>query len=333
MPSQVLPRPDPLLHLPVVILMIKSSCNCRCAMCDIWQDKAGREMSLALVEDWLEQLRALQTQEIVLSGGEPLMHSEVEKICSAARFHDFRLTLLTTGLLLKRHAPWISRLIDHIYVSLDGPEAVHNGIRNIPQAYAKLAEGVAAVRRLAPNLPIGARCTVQRGNFRSLNETVSAARLLGLDTISFLAVDVQPSHFGRPDPWTQNGIALSSTDLPALRGALDRLYAEQAREFAVGFIRESPEKLERKLYQYFEALSGTGDYPAVHCNAPWVSAVIETDGRLRPCFFHRPYSGNPAEQTLEQILNAAPARDWRRSLDMQHDPICRRCVCTLARSE
>ncbi|OGT78795.1 MAG: hypothetical protein A3I78_08175 [Gammaproteobacteria bacterium RIFCSPLOWO2_02_FULL_56_15] len=302
-------------------------------MCDIWRDKTGREMPLELVEDWLEQLHALHTREIVLSGGEPLMHSEVEKICAAARSCGFRLTLLTTGLLLKRHAPWISRGIDRIYVSLDGPAAVHNRIRNIPGAYAKLAAGISAVRSLAPNLPIGARCTIQQGNFRNLNETVAAARQLGLDSISFLAADILPGHFSRPDPWTQNGIALSSTDLPALRSVLDRLYAEKAREFADGFIVESPEKLEHKLYQYFQALAGTGDYPAVHCNAPWVSTVIETDGRLRPCFFHRPYPGHPVEQPLEQIINSAPAKDWRQSLDMLRDPICKRCVCTLARSE
>lgn len=331
MPSLALPRPDPLKHLPIVILLLKSSCNCRCSMCDIWLDKTGREMPLSLIETMLDQMHALQTREIVLSGGEPLMHSEAEKICREIKSRGLRLTLLTTGLLLKRHSSWISRLVDRIYVSLDGPEAVHNRIRNIPQACAKLAAGVSAVRRLAPDLPIGARCTVQQENFRSLNETVSTARQLGLDSISFLAADIQPGHFGRPDRWKGKNIAISASDLPQLRNALDRLYAEQAREFATGFIVESPEKLEHKLYRYFQALAGRGDFPAVHCNAPWVSTVIETDGRLRPCFFHRHYPGDPAEQPLDQILNAAPASDWRRDLDMQRDPICTRCVCTLAR--
>lgn len=36
-------------------------------------------------------------------------------------------------------------------------------------------------------------------------------------------------------------------------------------------------------------LARLGQVPAVApgCNAPWVSALIETDGTVRPCFFHR----------------------------------------------
>ena len=84
----------------------------------------------------------------------------------------------------------------------------------------------------------------------------------------------------------------------------------------------------RRLPRYFAALNGDGDFPPTICNAPWVSTVIEADGTVRPCFFHDPL-GNIHQQPLEAILNAEPAQAFRRRLDVTHDAICRKCVCTL----
>ncbi|MGH7451506.1 MAG: SPASM domain-containing protein, partial [bacterium] len=84
----------------------------------------------------------------------------------------------------------------------------------------------------------------------------------------------------------------------------------------------------RRLPQYFAAINGMGDFPENHCNAPWVSTVIEADGTVRPCFFHRPL-GNIHVRPLEAILNSDEAMAFRRQLDMKTDPICRQCVCTL----
>jgi radical SAM protein with 4Fe4S-binding SPASM domain len=62
------------------------------------------------------------------------------------------------------------------------------------------------------------------------------------------------------------------------------------------------------------------------CNAPWVSAVVEADGTVRPCFFHRPL-GNIHEKALIETLNGEAAVDFRRRLDIANDPICQRGVC------
>ena len=67
---------------------------------------------------------------------------------------------------------------------------------------------------------------------------------------------------------------------------------------------------------------------APRCNAPWVSAVVEADGTVRPCFFHRAL-GNIFEQPLIDIVNGPEAVRFRRELDMARNPICRRCVCSV----
>jgi Fe-coproporphyrin III synthase len=64
------------------------------------------------------------------------------------------------------------------------------------------------------------------------------------------------------------------------------------------------------------------------CNAPWVSAVIEADGSVRPCFFH-PSIGNLSGTTLEAVINGAEGRGFRSTLNVANNPICRNCVCSL----
>jgi MoaA/NifB/PqqE/SkfB family radical SAM enzyme len=368
-----LPRPDPLAELPIVILYPHSRCNCRCLMCDIWRDTAKRELGAAEVTRWVGEWRRLGVRQVVLSGGEALLHSDLWTICEGLREAGILITLLSTGLLLARDAARVAHYCAEVIVSLDGPEEVHDRIRNLPRAYRKLAAGVAALRAQAPAtapvpssapapapapapasasgppasgpsvsgpsaaaagaLPITGRCTVQRLNFRHLRATAAAARELGFDRLSFLAADVSTDAFNRPLPWAPGRVAevaLAAAELPELAAELDALERERPEDFASGFLLESPDKLRRRLYDYYAALCGQGDFPANRCNAPWVSTVIEADGTVRPCFFQPPLGNLRQAESLAAVLDSPPARAWRRGLDVATDPICRKCVCTLA---
>jgi len=335
----LLPRADPIARLPILILYPHSRCNCRCLMCDIWRQARRDELTAADVERWLPEWRALGVERVVLSGGEALLHSHLWQLCGLLRDAGIGITILSTGLLLARDAAALARVCDDVVVSLDGPPAVHDHIRNLPRAYAKLAAGVAALRATDPRIAISGRCTVQRANYRQLRATVGSARALGLDRISFLAADVTSEAFNRPGGWEPEraaGIALGPGDLPLLAAELAALTREHAADFASGFIAESPEKLERRLLQYFAALLGVldgGDFAPVECNAPWVSAVVEADGTVRPCFFQPPLGNLKAAGSLTAILNTEAAVAWRRGLDTARDAICRRCVCSLALRE
>lgn len=328
----MIPSRDPIAELPIVILYPHSRCNCRCVMCDIWQVTTKREMAPADLARWLPEWRRLGVRRVVLSGGEPLMHSALWELCGPLREAGIGITLLSTGLLLKRQAADIARFCDDVVVSLDGPREVHNRIRNVPRAYEKLAEGVAALRAAAPAVRISGRCTVQRANYRSLRATVSAAHEIGLDRISFLAVDVSSQAFNRPGGWPTERVgevALEQTDIPVLAAELSALVTERADDFASGFIAESPVKLRRRLQQYFAALLGQGAFHPNDCNAPWVSTVIETDGTVRPCFFQPALGNVHAAGSLDAVLNSPEALRWRRGLDTHRDAICRKCVCSL----
>jgi MoaA/NifB/PqqE/SkfB family radical SAM enzyme len=316
-------------RLPILILCPHSRCNCRCVMCDIWKSDRVQEIGTAFLDRHLGDIQALGVEWVVFSGGEPLLHSDLFPLCERLRRLGIRITILSTGLLIEKHAAAIVAHTDDVIVSLDGPPGVHDRIRRVPHAFDQLAGGVRALHRLSPAFPVAARCTVQKLNYNRLRETVQVARALNLVSISFLAADLTSTAFNRPQGWPPERraeVALTADEVCELESEVNALLAEANG----GFVLESPEKL-RRIVRHFQAQLGMIEPVAPRCNAPWVSAVVESDGTVRPCFFHRPI-GRLGEQSLQEAVNGKEAVRFRRSLDIPKDPVCRRCVCSLWRS-
>src|SRR5918993_856802 len=118
-----------LSHLPVLVINVQNRCNCRCAMCDIWKRTEDTGFDPNLLRAQLDDMQALGVQWVVFSGGEPLMHSGLFRMCAMLRAAGIRVTVLTSGLLIGRLAAPISENVDDLIVSLDGPAAIHDRIR------------------------------------------------------------------------------------------------------------------------------------------------------------------------------------------------------------
>ena len=317
-------------ELPVLVLFPHNRCNCRCLMCDIWKISEVREITAKDLEPHLASLRALKVRWVVFSGGEPLMHSDLASLAAVLRPEGIRLTLLTSGILLEQRSATLASCVDDVIVSLDGPPEVHDAIRAVPGAYRRLERGICALRKLRPQLLVQGRCTVQKTNLRELRATVRTARELKLNSISFLAADVTSRAFNRPHGWSQErqaGTALNAIDIEQLDFEIETLIREFQRDIECGFVSENPEKL-RRIVLHFRAHFGQVQPVAPRCNAPWVSAVVESDGTVRPCFFHNPI-GNIHVSAISAILNSDAAMKFRRGLNVADNPTCRQCVCSL----
>jgi MoaA/NifB/PqqE/SkfB family radical SAM enzyme len=324
-------RPEPILRaLPILILHPHSRCNCRCVMCDIWKITAAEEITLADLERHAADIERLNVRWVVFSGGEPLMHSDLFRLAARLRKTGIRNTLLSTGLTLESQAAKVVANLDDVIVSLDGPADVHDRIRRVPGAFERLAAGVRALRKHRARFPVSGRCTVQRLNHTRLRETVEEAKRLDLDSLSFLAADLTSAAFNRPSGWSlerRSGVAIPSHALPFLHAEIESLITDYSPEIQNGFIAEGPEKL-RRVVRHFRAHAGSAAFQAPRCNAPWVSAVVEADGTVRPCFFHPPL-GNARNDGLLNVLNGPVAVAFRKALDVATDPVCLRCTCSL----
>jgi len=322
---------DIIRALPIVILMPHSACNCKCVMCDIWKDNKNlKQLTEGDIQGLLSSLKKFGTREVVMSGGEALLNPNFFRLCEILHQQNIKISLLSTGLSLKKNVEQILTWIDNIIVSLDGNEEVHDRIRNIPHAFQKLKEGVQLIKSIDPKFRITARTVIHKLNFRIWDSIIDSAKEMGLDQISFLPADVSSHAFNREVLWSENRrheILVEQNELPELSVVINGILENYEEDFESRFIAESPGKF-RKIYNYYAAFYNLNPFPYKKCNAPWVSTVIEADGTVRPCFFHEPI-GNIRDNSLEEILNSKESIRFRKDLDMGSNSTCVKCVCYL----
>jgi len=299
-------------------------------MCDIWRSSETHQISWQLLQDLLAAFQTLEVRWVVLSGGEPLLYSNLFELAELLKQREIRVSILSTGQRLEELSEKVAIHTSDTILSLDGPENVHDRIRCLKGAFLRLTRGIQRVREYRADYPFSCRTTVQRDNFRHLRATVEAARVAGFNSISFLPADVHSTAFNRPQPWQANRqrkITGFKEEIEILQQEIEQLITEYALEIESGFIRENPEKL-RRIVQQFRVHIGEALPVSPRCNAPWTSAVIEADGTVRPCFFHQSL-GNIHTQSFINIVNGTAARLFRASLDIPTNPTCQQCVCSL----
>ena len=124
-------------------------CNLRCHHC---YSSSGPDRRGVLGDDVLADLvsdaAALGYATLAVSGGEPLMFPGLEALLRAAREAGMRTMVTTNGTLVTpRRLAELAPLLDLLAFSLDGPPDVHNAVRAVPWAFAKLDRGLAVAAR------------------------------------------------------------------------------------------------------------------------------------------------------------------------------------------
>jgi MoaA/NifB/PqqE/SkfB family radical SAM enzyme len=180
---------------------------------------------------------------VLVSGGEPLLHPQWSELVALLRNDGRQVVLLTSGILLAKHAAVVGEMCAHTIVALDGAT---------PETYKRIrgVDGLAAVERGVRSLvdggaSVGLHCTVQRGNYTELPAIVRAVQAWGVERVSFLAVDVSTHQASARKGEFERQVAPTADDLPRFDLVLDGMEQEFAADFAKGFIAESPAQLRR----------------------------------------------------------------------------------------
>jgi MoaA/NifB/PqqE/SkfB family radical SAM enzyme len=297
-------------------------------------------MKAELIEQIESEIKPLGVRWVVLSGGEAMQHPHWAKIARRFREQGARVLLLTNGLLLRKQIDHVVSSVDEVIVSLDGGTAAsYEAIRGV-DGFDLIMDGIRQVRMA--NIPVTTRTTVQRANFREIPQIIDACKNADVNFISFLTVDVSnPFAFGNrfdgdasiplmgfsPTEHHPPVTALQPEDLPELNQILANIETKYADDFGMGRIAESPAKL-RRMISYFGALTGGEDFSPVKCNAPHISAVIEVDGSLRPCYF-LPKMGKINGGGISGEINMPEALALRAAYRAGERAECERCVCPL----
>jgi len=111
-------------HHPVLVHIIPMRrCNLACRYCNEY-DAVSAPVPLEVMLRRVDRLAELGTSAITISGGEPLMHPDLDKIVARIRERGMIVTLITNGYYLSPER--IARLnragLDHLEISIDNLE-------------------------------------------------------------------------------------------------------------------------------------------------------------------------------------------------------------------
>ncbi|MEW6110446.1 MAG: radical SAM protein [Nitrospirota bacterium] len=111
-------------------LQITDRCNLRCKHCYINTplNPAGCELSVKQIRNILKEFEEMQGLRVLITGGEPLIHSRFDEINRILPDFFVRKLLLTNGLLLNKQI-LDSLNVDEIQISIDGLEKAHDALR------------------------------------------------------------------------------------------------------------------------------------------------------------------------------------------------------------
>lgn len=106
-------------------------CNASCSFCDIWE-KPSPYVTMKEVEENLRALKRLGVKVIDFTGGEPLLHREIDQFLKLAKDLGFITTLTTNTLLYPKWAHKLKGLVDMLHFSLDFAEkSKHDTARGV----------------------------------------------------------------------------------------------------------------------------------------------------------------------------------------------------------
>jgi MoaA/NifB/PqqE/SkfB family radical SAM enzyme len=220
---------------------VTSYCNLNCTYCEdfgLRRNRAMRDAMLPLAgaRKVLEVLRTA-TENIVLTGGEPLVHPEIAEIAEhAVRLRYHHIALITNGLLLPRREP-VLRHLSRLIVSLDSLD------RRAWDAVLDLRAGTAdrivrniehyAARRDEFGFEMVINCVVLPRAIDMARHVIDFCEKLGIAfSLSPQGIDDQPHEDLRRDPAYQQLIRDVIQMKDAGRSVIgSRVYLEHMLEF------------------------------------------------------------------------------------------------------
>lgn len=118
---------SPLPSLRYLELQITKRCNLRCKHCFVgeWGEV---DLPIDKIDRILKDFEEMQGLRLLLTGGEPLLHPQFDKINNLLPKLAFRKILFTNGLILTED--WLNKLkVQEIQISLDGMKEGHESLR------------------------------------------------------------------------------------------------------------------------------------------------------------------------------------------------------------
>lgn len=331
-----------------IVLGVNNVCNLHCKMCDVGtntldtnfaQNLIGTHplnMPLELIKEIIDQTaHYYPTAKLGYAFTEPLVYPHLEASLQYAKSKKIKTAITTNALTLKQNA---KKLVDgglnELFISLDGPEEIHNQIRGHQKSFQKAIEGIEAIWQLNPKQEISIFCVITEWNIGHLKAFADFFKNYPLKKLGFMHTNFTPQSvadnhnliWGNSYSATASNveeITIDKYDLELLWKEIQDIKKDDY-PFQVSF---SPEiKTKEKLFEFYlqpEKIIGK------ICNDVFSNIMIKSDGSVIPAH-GRCYNlklGNIYNESLKQIWNANVLKQFRSDLIQNGGllPACSRC--------
>lgn len=315
-------------------MAITHKCNIRCEMCYFHKELGNRaELPFDIFTKAVDAL-APSRPCVILSGGEPFMHSKLLDMAAYVKGKGLALQIFTNGTLATpdKLAKLAAIGLDYLNVTLLGDEDTHDLVACVPESYAKL---VANVSRFAPvrgSTRLMLNYTITPRSVPAMGHAVDLARRFGLDGVRFQHYNyLRPKEMLAQDKAMQRdfGQPCQANEMENQPEALEgmgqsiKAFASCLAARAPGLpVQWAPTLSDAEIDTWY----GSGPFTTRRtCLYPWRGVLIDADARLYPCSKIYLELGDLTREDALKAWNGPSMRFFRRNLKKRLYPACARC--------
>jgi len=304
---------------------LTDTCNLRCRHCWIEprylsEDKSISAIDRELFTSILDQAEPLGTKGVKLTGGEPLLHPQINELLDIVRQRRLRLSVETNGTLCTPELAERIAACEHAFaaVSLDAAEAeTHEWIRGKEGSFAAAVTGIKNLAAVGLNPQI--IMTVMRRNKDQMQSVVRMAESVGAGSVKFNVL--QPTARGKR--MHTAGETIDITELISLGKWVDEELSLSTR---LSLCFHQPPAF-RGLGKMFGAATRDG----CHCCGILRILGVLADGSYALCGIGvtvpEMIFGHASRDSLKEVwLNSPILNQIRTGLPAQLQGICADCV-------
>ncbi|OGV51846.1 MAG: hypothetical protein A2017_18900 [Lentisphaerae bacterium GWF2_44_16] len=319
-------------RLEMVHLQLTRMCNLNCHFCGQWGDKGffancgPGEMTLTEWKQVVDSIWHYGTEAgklplITLWGGEPLLYPEFDDIVHYLRARAFELAVITNGVLLDRYDELIRSEFSAVYVSIDGPKAIHDSIRG-KGVFRQAVGNIEKLKNANPKIFL--MTTICPQNIEVLPELPYLFDSLGVDKVLLHElICLNSRELADYKSWLRSSFGLDATKIDSWHAELPPDYQNRKNEKLAEMFRRLGVSPAKTPVEYLpHGIAEQENY----CLSPFRHLHVAWDGGVLFCTdFYDFSAGNVRNKDLIDIWRGEDAENFRREIMLRRCPACSHC--------
>lgn len=300
--------------------LITWRCNLTCHYCEIGQSNQElkkQELTLDEAKKIVPELKSLGVRFITFAGGEPLMYEDIFEIMRYCKDWGFIVGLVTNGTLINEKVAkkLANSGVDHIHISLDAPDELHDRIRHCNGCFRKVEEAIKWLIKYKEvgKYHIGLVPVVSGMNYTRLLDIFEYAKKMHLDSVG-----LQPFFVNQVRNKEMIGqLEVPNQAIPYLQNIINTILARYPNLVRNSYF------YTYNIPRYFldPKMKGT------NCYAGGLLINILPDGTLAPCYYLQ--AKQAGSLRTEKLMVIVKKPEYRTLLNIVRKRKCPTCWCAV----